>query len=179
MFLFSSVPDPWHFGTNPDADPYGYRYQNLQWLLGCKKINFFYFILSMKFKNFKILKIRLMIKIKFLARKFLYYFSMLNSFIGKGRDSHPDPYLWLTDPGGPKTSGSGTLQFSPYRYRFLLFILLFRVRWLFVNKYYYSVLRIFATKRRIFYVIVTLFYVVVIIIHLFVYSITICFLEAP
>ncbi len=52
-----------------------------------------------------------------------------------------------------------------------------------MNKYYYSVLRIFATRTR-FYMIFKLFYVVVIIILLFVYrtvlqSKAICFLEAP
>jgi hypothetical protein len=36
-----------------------------------------------------------MIKIKFLARKFSYVFSLLNTFIGKGKDPdpHPDSYL--------------------------------------------------------------------------------------
>jgi hypothetical protein len=36
-----------------------------------------------------------MIKIKFLARKFLYYFTPLDAFMGKGKDPdpHPDPYL--------------------------------------------------------------------------------------
>ncbi len=38
------------------------------------------------------------------------YFSPLNSFMRKGKD--PDPYLRLLDPdpGGPKTSGSSTLD---------------------------------------------------------------------
>jgi hypothetical protein len=67
----------------------------------------------MKFKSFKIVKICLMIKIKFLERKFLYYFTPLDTFMGKGKD--PDPYLRLmyldVDPGGPKTYGSGSLFF--------------------------------------------------------------------
>ncbi len=52
----------------------------------------------MKFKSFKIVKLWLMIKIKFLARKFLYDFSPLNTFKGKGKDLDPhlDQYLWLT-----------------------------------------------------------------------------------
>ncbi len=65
-----------------------------------------------------------MIKIKCLARKFSYYFSPLNNFMGKGmdpdpkpdQDLHPDPSLRLTDTdantGGPKSYGSsesGTL----------------------------------------------------------------------
>jgi hypothetical protein len=45
----------------------------------------------MEFKRFKIVKICLMIKIKFFSRKFLYYFSSLNIFMGKVKD--PDPYL--------------------------------------------------------------------------------------
>jgi hypothetical protein len=45
----------------------------------------------MELKRFKIEKICLMTKIKFLARKFLYYFSLLNIFMGKVKD--PDPYL--------------------------------------------------------------------------------------
>jgi hypothetical protein len=37
----TSIPDPWHFGTDQDADPD----QNLQWLLGCiKKYKFFIFL---------------------------------------------------------------------------------------------------------------------------------------
>ncbi len=51
-----------------------------------------------------------MIKIKFLARKFLYYFSPLSTFKGKEKDPNPDLYLEITDtdadPGGPKTYGS-------------------------------------------------------------------------
>ncbi len=35
-----------------------------------------------------------------------HYFSLLNTFLRKGKD--PDPFLWLTDPdpGDPKTCGS-------------------------------------------------------------------------
>jgi hypothetical protein len=53
----------------------------------------------MKFKSFKIVTICSMIKIKFLGRKIMYYFSPLNTFVGRGKDpdpdpdSHPDPYL--------------------------------------------------------------------------------------
>ncbi len=54
----------------------------------------------MKFKSFKIVKICLIIKIKFLARKLLYknlfwnhYFSPLYSFMRKGKDLDPDPYF--------------------------------------------------------------------------------------
>jgi hypothetical protein len=47
-----------------------------------------------------------MIKIEFLARKFLYFLSPRNTFMGKGKDPDPDLYLWPTDPdadpGGPK-----------------------------------------------------------------------------
>ncbi len=37
-----------------------------------------------------------------------HYFSLLNTFMRKGKDTDPDPYLWLMDPdpGGPKTCGS-------------------------------------------------------------------------
>ncbi len=45
------------------------------------------------------------------------HFRPLNTFMRKGKDPEPDPYLWLMDPdpGGPKTcgscgSGSPTLQ---------------------------------------------------------------------
>ncbi len=43
----------------------------------------------------------------------MHYFSPLNSFMRKGKD--PDPHLWLMDPdpGGPKTSGSPTLAYTP------------------------------------------------------------------
>ncbi len=77
----------------------------------------------MKFKSFKNLKVCLMIKIKFLARKFLYsnfwkilfckhYFISVRSTLlwEKGKDPDPDPNLWLTDPDakprGPKGYGS-------------------------------------------------------------------------
>jgi hypothetical protein len=103
---------------DPDANPY----QNLQWLLGCQKIIFFilFLIKWKKLKSFKILRICLMIKMNFLARKFLckkffgnHYFSPLNTFMRNGKDPEPDPhpypYLWLTDPdadlGGPNTYG--------------------------------------------------------------------------
>ncbi len=76
----------------------------------------------MRFKSFKTVKICLMIKTKFFSKKIFVLFQSTQHFYGKGKypDPHPDPYLWLTDPdpGGPKTSGSGTLIFSPYRYRY-------------------------------------------------------------
>ncbi len=73
----------------------------------------------MKFKSFKIVEICLMIKTKFLSRKFLVlnfilqpYFSPLDTFIRKGKDLEQDT-------GGPKTygshgsgSGSGTLAWT-------------------------------------------------------------------
>jgi hypothetical protein len=47
----------------------------------------------MKFKSFKIVKICFMIKIKFLARKFWYYFRLLNTFMVKGKDPDRHPYF--------------------------------------------------------------------------------------
>jgi hypothetical protein len=49
----------------------------------------------MKFKSFQIVKICLIITLKFLARKFWFYFSPLNTFTGKGKDPdlHPDTYF--------------------------------------------------------------------------------------
>ncbi len=56
-----------------------------------------------------------MIKIKFLARQFLYYkfkFGFATLTLRKGKDPNPelDPFLWPmdpdADPGGPKTYGS-------------------------------------------------------------------------
>ncbi len=69
-----------------DADPH----QNLQQLFKL------FIVLINEFKSFKIVKICLMIKIKFFARK------------------DPDPYLTDpdADPEGPITSGSGTLLAS-------------------------------------------------------------------
>ncbi len=69
----ASIPDPWHFGTDPylwltvpeaDEDPH----QKLQWILECKKI---FFLIFNVFIN-EIYNFSLTIKIKFLARKFLY-----------------------------------------------------------------------------------------------------------
>jgi hypothetical protein len=49
-----SIPDSWHLGTDQDVDPDSYLwltvpdadpYQNLQWLLGCKKTIFSYFLM--------------------------------------------------------------------------------------------------------------------------------------
>ncbi len=70
----------------------------------------------MKFKSYKIVIICLMIKNKFLARNFCKilfcnpYISQLHTFMRKGKDLDPDPYLLLRDPdadsGGPKTYGS-------------------------------------------------------------------------
>ncbi len=46
-----------------------------------------------------------------------HYFSLLNTFMGKGKDPepNPEPYLWLMDPdpGGPKTCGSFSGSGSP------------------------------------------------------------------
>jgi hypothetical protein len=61
----------------------------------------------MEFKRFKIVTICLMIKIKFLARKFFVLFQSAQHFYGKSKvivTNDPD-----ADPGGPKTCGSGTL----------------------------------------------------------------------
>ncbi len=38
---------------------------------------------------------------------------------GKDPDAHQDPYLWQTDPGGPKTYGSGTLAMAIFFYLFM------------------------------------------------------------
>ncbi len=40
----------------------------------------------------------------------MHYFSPLNTFMRKGKDPDPDPYIWLMDPDprGPKTCGSGS-----------------------------------------------------------------------
>ncbi len=45
----------------------------------------------------------------------MHYFSPLNTFMRKGKDPEPDPYLWPMDPdpGGPKTCGSGSGSGSP------------------------------------------------------------------
>jgi hypothetical protein len=45
---------------------------------------------------------------------FSHYFSLLNTFIKKGKDPDPDPYLLLMDPdpGGPKTCGSSSFSCS-------------------------------------------------------------------
>ncbi len=39
-----------------------------------------------------------------------HYFSLLNTFMRKGKDPDPDPYIGLMDPdpGGPETCGSGS-----------------------------------------------------------------------
>ena len=57
-----------------------------------------------------------------------HYFSPLNTFMRKGKDTEPepDPHLWLMDPdpGGPKTCGSGspTLQKTIYFHLRAVFI---------------------------------------------------------
>ncbi len=92
-----------HFSSDPDA----------------KKFIFKYFL--MKFKSFKIVKI-LMIKIKYLARKVLYYnfiFQLLfqsaqHSYEKReGSGSDPDPYLWVV------TNGSGCGSGRPKNIQFL------------------------------------------------------------
>ncbi len=68
----SSVLYLWETDPDPNADPY----QNLQWLLWMQKksiFSYFFLVFIKKFKNFKIGKICLMIKITFLARKILYW----------------------------------------------------------------------------------------------------------
>jgi hypothetical protein len=58
----------------------------------------------MQFKSFKIVKLCLMIKTKFLFKNFILepLFQSAQQFVRKGKD--PD-----TDPGGPNTNGSGIL----------------------------------------------------------------------
>jgi hypothetical protein len=55
-----------------------------------------------------------MIKIKFLARKVLYYFSPLNTFMGKGKEPEPesDP-----DPSGCGSGRPKTIRILPIRIR--------------------------------------------------------------
>ncbi len=52
-------------------------------------------------------------KLNFLLKYFLveHYFSLLNLFMWQEKD--PDPYIWLLDPGGPKTCGSSSGSGSP------------------------------------------------------------------
>jgi hypothetical protein len=77
--------------------------------------------------QFKKLNFLLKFCVKILFCK--HYFSPLNTFMRKGKDPDPDPYLWLMDsnpdPGGPKTSGSPTLEFScNHKYRYLFVVML-------------------------------------------------------
>ncbi len=62
IWILRSVPL-----TDLDPDSDADLYQNFQWFLGCKKINFcLFYALLMKFKSFKIVKICLMINWNFL-----------------------------------------------------------------------------------------------------------------
>ncbi len=57
---------------------------------------------------------------------FKHYFSLLNTFMRKGKDSNPDPCLWQMhpDPKSPKTCGSGSG--SPTLMENVLFFLLMK-----------------------------------------------------
>ncbi len=95
----SSVPDPWHFGTAVSLTPY-YK------LLGCQKINLFIFfnVLIKEFKSFKIVKICLIIKVKFLAWKY-------KKIILQQLFQSAQHFLEKREEPGPGC-GSGTLYIS-------------------------------------------------------------------
>jgi hypothetical protein len=111
-----SVPYLWHFDTDPDLDPY-------HWLTDTGPALFVSdlqdvnkkFICSLLFegwvtsffKDNKSQRSHKTVKIKAFLTIFAWW--------QKDQDPNPDPFLWLTDPGGPKTYGSygsGTLDGS-------------------------------------------------------------------
>ncbi len=103
--LRAIVGDPWHVGADPDPTPFVTFSVTFV-------SDFFFIFLSYKLPAGTLSSVfnlpygKLCVKILFCT----HYFSPLNTFMRKGKES--DPYLWLTDPEGPKTCGScgsGTL----------------------------------------------------------------------
>ena len=109
VFVLCSVGDVWHFGwgsgsadphlwlmdPDPTQDPTPFFSQIFVLNLNCRHIVF-------SLKNFSILKINFFAKIfcvKILLCK--HFFTPLNTFMRKGKDPEPDPYLWLMDSGSP------------------------------------------------------------------------------
>jgi hypothetical protein len=91
-----------------------YRYF-LQWLSGWrKKILYFFLTTFPQVQAHYLQSLTSCFKEKFCVKILFckHYFSPLNVFIRNGKDLGPEqhPYLWLTDsdPGGPKTCGSGS-----------------------------------------------------------------------
>jgi hypothetical protein len=80
----------------------------LHWFKRCKSLFLSVFLITcpqahhLQSKKFYIL-LTFSVKILFCR----HYFSPLNTFMRKGKDPDPDPYLWIIDPdpGGPKTCG--------------------------------------------------------------------------
>ncbi len=107
-----SVPLTIGSGSNSGSDYF------LHWFKGCKKKYFFLIICPQPHHlQTEILNFLLKFSVEILFCR--HYFSPLNTFMRKGKDPDPvsDPYLWLmdpdTDPGGPKTCGSGSGSGSP------------------------------------------------------------------
>ncbi len=106
-----SVGDPWHFGAdrylwlmvlNPDPDSTPDPTSFFIDFWGCKKKYFFlhiFLITCLPAHNLQSKKFNC-VKILFC----MHHFSPLKTSMRKGKDSEPDPYLWLMDPepGGPK-----------------------------------------------------------------------------
>ncbi len=85
----------WHFG----ALTIGSRSDSfLQWLFFFCRLIISVFNLLLYFKD------KFCVTILFCK----HYFSSLNTFMRKGKDTDPYLYLWLTDPEGPKPCLSGS-----------------------------------------------------------------------
>ncbi len=137
LVLFASVGDLWHFGADPDPRIRIPRSVRLTYGSGSgfnsgsdsflHSLFFHIFFIScpqLHYLEFKKLNFLLKFCVKILLCG--HFFSPLNTFMRKFKDPEPDPHLWLmdTDPGGPKTGGSGsgspTLLFAALTFSFVL-----------------------------------------------------------
>ncbi len=107
IFIYekTSVGDPWHFGADPylwqmDPDP---APVSTPFFIDLKDAKKFIFFTSSSVKKL-IFLLKFCVKLLF----FRHYSSPLNTFMRKGKDPDPDPYLWPMDPDlvGPKKCGS-------------------------------------------------------------------------
>ncbi len=91
-FFSRSVGDPWHFGAGPDPR---IRTSVTPFFSDFKDASYFFLI---TYPQAHYLQFKILLKFCVKSLVFKHYFNPLNTFMRKGKDPKPDPYLWLMNP---------------------------------------------------------------------------------